>query len=217
MKNTGKKVVPGFNSNCGFTLIELMVTMAISLIILAGIYAAYQAQLRGHMTQQVVVDIQQNLRSSMHYLQRSVRMAGFGAGAGFVDDFSAYPDYDNGDVSRDATSIAFTLDADDDGVIGNAANADNELIAFRLNGTVLEKFRPSEHFAGDPDPWAVVAENIQNINFVYLDDTMGPPGTLADIRSVQITITAQPVQAIYMRASEKRPQVLNVHIRCRNL
>ena len=82
MKNTGKKVVPGFNSNCGFTLIELMITMAISLIILAGIYAAYQAQLRSHVTQQVVVDIQQNLRSSMHYLQRSVRMAGFGRGCG---------------------------------------------------------------------------------------------------------------------------------------
>ena len=178
--------------------------------------AAYQAQLRSHVTQQVVVDIQQNLRSSMHYLQRSVRMAGFGAGAGFVDDFSAYPDYDNGDVARDATSIAFTLDADDDGEIGNDANVDNELIAFRLNGTVLEKFRPSAHKAGT-DPWAVVAENIQNINFVYLDDTLTATGTMADIRSVQITVTAQPVQAIYMRASDERPQVLNVQIRCRNL
>jgi type IV pilus assembly protein PilW len=217
MKNKCKPVGLAFNNNCGFTLIELMVTLAISTIVLAGIYAAYQAQLRNHVTQQVVVDIQQNLRSSMHYLQRSIRMAGFGAGAGFVDDFSAYPSYDSSDVTRDATSIAFTIDADDDGVIGNAANADNELIAFRLNGTVLQKFRPSAHFGGDPDPWSNVAENIQNINFVYLDDTMTPTATPADIRSVQITITAQPVQAIYMRASEKRPHVLSVQIRCRNL
>jgi prepilin-type N-terminal cleavage/methylation domain-containing protein len=217
MKSKHKTAPARLNNNRGFTLIELMVTMAISVILLAGIYAAYQAQLRSHVTQQVVVDIQQNLRSSMHYLQRSIRMAGFGAGAGFVDDFSAYADYDNPDVSRDATSIAFTMDADDDGVIGNDGNVDNELIAFRLNGTVLEKFRPSAHKAGVPDPWFAVAENIQSINFVYLDDAMNPGAALADIRSVQIKITAQPVEAIYMRASEKRPQVLSVQLRCRNL
>ena len=217
MKRKYKTPPAQLTNNRGFSLVELMVTMAIATILLAGIYAAYQAQLRSHVTQQVVVDIQQNLRSSMHYLQRSIRMAGFGAGAGFVDDFSAYPDYDNPDISRDANSIAFTLDADDDGIIGNDGNVDNELIAFRLNGTVLEKFRPSAHKAGVSDPWFAVAENIQGINFVYLDDTMTATGTLADIRSVQITITAQPVEAIYMRASEKRPQVLSVQLRCRNL
>lgn len=56
-------------NNKGLTLVELMVTLAISSIVLAGIYAGYQSQLQSHITQQAVVDIQQNLRSSMYYLQ----------------------------------------------------------------------------------------------------------------------------------------------------
>ena len=61
----------------GFTLIELMVTLAISSIAMAGIYGTYRAQMKTHVTQAAVVDIQQNLRSSMFIMQRAIRMAGF--------------------------------------------------------------------------------------------------------------------------------------------
>ncbi len=61
----------------GFTLVELMVTLAVSSLALAGIYGAYRAQLESHVTQNVVVDTQQNLRNAFYILQRSLRMAGF--------------------------------------------------------------------------------------------------------------------------------------------
>lgn len=61
----------------GFTLVELMVTLAISSIALAGMYGVYKAQLQSHVTQNAVVDTQQNLRNTFYIMQRTIRMAGF--------------------------------------------------------------------------------------------------------------------------------------------
>lgn len=207
------------NSKKGFTMIELMVTMAIASIVLAGIYATYSAQVRGHATQQAVLDIQQNLRSAVYYLQRSVRMAGYGANAGFVDNFAAFIEpYKSAGASRTGTSICFTVDEDDDGEIDgtsgtNVDNVDNELIAYRLDGNnTLLQYRPSMN------TWIPIADNIQAINFRYIDGNLpsNPAPPLTEIRSVEMTITAQPVEEL-VRTSAKQAQSLTVQIRCRNL
>ena len=210
-------------TNSGVTLVELMVTLAIASIVLAGIYAGYQAQLRSHVTQQAVVDIQQNLRSSMYYLQRYIREAGLGADAGFADDLSAFPGYEHADAVLGANTIVFTSDADGDGCVDgfpdptttcttvNDDNVNNELIAFRLNGNTLERYMPA---AGT---WAAVAQNIESIEFTYLDSGMNITASAAEISSVQITLTALPVQEVYVRAAPKRPLVLSAQVQCRNI
>jgi type IV pilus assembly protein PilW len=210
----------------GFTLIELMVAMAIASIVMAGIYAAYNAQMRTHVTQQAIVDIQQSLRGAMYFMQRSIRMAGYGNCAGFEDcdsnpSFSGLIEpYASAAPAIDSSTIAFTIDADDDGQIdgtdgGNIDNVDLELIAFRLNGNTIQKYTPST------DSWEALAENIAAISFVYLDENQqplgDPPAPLTSIRSVEVSITAQPVEEVHKRASAKRPQILTAQIRCRNL
>ncbi len=49
----------------GFTLVELLVAMAISTMVMAAIYSTYHVQLRSHITQQTVVEMQQNARAAM--------------------------------------------------------------------------------------------------------------------------------------------------------
>jgi prepilin-type N-terminal cleavage/methylation domain-containing protein len=61
----------------GFSLVELMVAMAIAGFAMAGIYGVYNAQVKMHVTQSVVVDNQQNLRNAMFIIQNSIRMAGY--------------------------------------------------------------------------------------------------------------------------------------------
>ena len=73
----------------GFTLIELMVAMAISTLVMAAIYSTYRSQLRSHVTQQAMVEMQQNARAAMFIMEREIKMAGFdpddSAGAGITD------------------------------------------------------------------------------------------------------------------------------------
>ncbi|WP_136808520.1 PilW family protein [Desulfosediminicola flagellatus] len=61
----------------GFTLIELIIALTISLIIMASIYSAYLSQKRIQLAQHQVVVMQQNLRSAMTFLSSEIRMAGY--------------------------------------------------------------------------------------------------------------------------------------------
>ena len=60
----------------GFTLTELLVALAISGVVMAGIYSAYYSQQKSYVTQEQVVAMQQNLRAAMYYMEREIRMAG---------------------------------------------------------------------------------------------------------------------------------------------
>ncbi len=67
-------------SDSGFTLIELMVAMAMSSIVVGVIYSAYTVQTKIYTEQDKVAEMQQNLRAGMAYLQREARMAGYNPG-----------------------------------------------------------------------------------------------------------------------------------------
>ncbi len=65
------------DKNKGFTLTELMIAMAVGSIIMAVIYSTYQAQQKSYTTQQVAVEMQQNIRSAISLIKREIRMAGY--------------------------------------------------------------------------------------------------------------------------------------------
>ena len=179
----------------GFSLVELMVTLVISSIALAGIYGVYKGQLKSYVTQNAVVDIQQNLRNALYVLQRNIRMAGFDpcqqvrtAHADNVWDccristaFGAPTHTVRGPPPQSmptvtAPAIAFTLDANGDTVdtnntpplvagAGTIEALDTEMIAFRLSGSSIERYLPSV------SQWTPIAENIDSLLFEYLNDS----------------------------------------------
>ena len=170
----------------GFTLIELCVAMAISAMVMASIYSAYQAQLRSHITQQMVVEMHQNARAAMFAMESEIRMAG-------------YDPTGNADATvlfADDTQLVFTSDQSNpgpDGVISTSPlDEPAEMIRYTLSGGNLGRQTYT-------NPVEVVAENIEVLNFVYLDEnglrlpTPMNPGdpNLALIRSVQVTLIAK--------------------------
>jgi len=161
------------NNTAGFTLIELLIVMAIFMIVVGAMYGVFESSNRSHAIQNEVVDAQNNLRAAVGLLTRELRMAGYdstgGAGSGFV--------------TADATSIRFTMDLNNSGVIDT-----DEDVEYLLDGTNLNFIRKIYPPGGTPTS-NVIAENIQAIEFYYNDSTLTP--TLSDIKTVTVSVLAR--------------------------
>ena len=65
-------------TSCGFTLIEILVALAISGIILTGILYVFETSNKSYIVQDDVARMQQNVRMAKYYLERDLRMSGYG-------------------------------------------------------------------------------------------------------------------------------------------
>ena len=184
--NVAVRLTPGGNAQRGFTLLELVITMAISSVVVAAIYQFFYSQQRTYLTQNQVVEMQQNLRAAVYLMTRELRSAGFdptrAANAGFVTSFPEPNNLFVINYAQDKDIVAFTIDDDGDGTI--AAN-DNERIAYRLNGTTLERFSAANN------TWQPVAVNIDALNFVFLDANGNPTTDPTQFRAVEIALLAR--------------------------
>lgn len=70
-------MISAIRNRYGFTLIELMIAMVIGLIVMGSIYTMYISYQRAQVTQQLVVDMQQNGRAAIALMKREIRMAGY--------------------------------------------------------------------------------------------------------------------------------------------
>jgi len=180
-------------SQKGFSLIELLVAMAIASVLMAGIYTFYHHQLKTHVTQQEMVDMQQDARAAMYMMTREIRMAG-------------YDPQNTGATIRlaNVAEIAFDSDQDGDGVIdaderfyfGLSNDGNGDGINDADDDGVVD-LTPCNLQRGDWDasfnPVALnpLALNIDALNFVYLDGNGDVTASINTIRSVQITLVAR--------------------------
>jgi type IV pilus assembly protein PilW len=185
-------------SNQGFTMIELLVALVVSLLAMAAIYSTFLAQHRSYQVQNEAADMQQNIRTAMYYMEREIRMAG-------SNPFKSLPLSNFGIASNGAgrNSITFTEDVRGDNpgdAPDGAVDDQDENITYALNGTNLQR---TDNVVAPGVP-QMVAQNINWLDFVYLDGA-SPPNILNDyagtgdvpaanvnqIRSVEITIVAR--------------------------
>jgi type IV pilus assembly protein PilW len=154
----------------GFTLVELLVAMGISVVVMAGVYSVYFSQQKSYMAQEQIVAMQQNLRAGMTILSMDIMSAGYdpiggsplglnGTGQNFLD-FSLYDE-----ASGTTKQIQYSYDL---------KSGVTSLLRSENGGT-----------------WVPVAENIDWLNFVYLDANQGVAATAAEVRSIQVTMVAR--------------------------
>jgi len=173
----------------GFTLTELLVAMGLSAVVMASVGSIYYQQQKSFLVQEQIASAQQNLRTSMYFMEREIRSAG-------------YDPTQNANTAiqvANNNSITFQADIDGDAVIGGGETITYSLYDSGGDGdTDLGR-----NTGGGNQP---LAENIDALDFVYLDGA-SPPNVLDDdgmgnvttnidqIRSVQVTVVARTGRA----------------------
>jgi prepilin-type N-terminal cleavage/methylation domain-containing protein len=131
------------SNNKGFTLVELLISVTISVVAMAMIYAGYKSQQEAHTNERLVVDMQQNARSTLAFMRREIRMAGHNPWAwDGIDNPPTNGSIDQADPLESGTLVVqgfltvradrlnFTLDLSNNGM-GNGDDDDaNENITY---------------------------------------------------------------------------------------
>lgn len=182
--------------NCGFTLPEILITLAIGGVVMAAVMSSFYTQHRAYLVHDEVVEMQQNLRQAMDLMIREIRMAGYDptgeAGAGVVTATAGHFGFTmdlNGDGDTEDPNETLTFgfssqhDTNTDGVV-NSGSAPLGRNTGTATGTGGSGFQP-------------IAENFQALEFYYLmaDGSFTlTPTEPEDIRGVKISILAQTAQ-----------------------
>jgi len=196
----------------GFTLIELMVSLAVASIVMAAVYLMYHSQLQTNATQLATVEMSQHARAAIMLLEREIRSAGTDptgyANAGFLPATNANVIHFTRDLGGGELD---SIDNDKDGQTDEGdewydaeLNDPNENIRYALTGTSLGRE------TGGAGGLQRVADNVEVLNFVYLDASGNPTATLADTRAVQVTIIARSDNPVLMRDQTDRTVYRNL-------
>lgn len=222
----------------GFTLVELLVVIAVFSIVMTGIYSIFVRSNRAYLSQEQVVAAQQEARSALDILGREIRMAGLIAPnnqAGGLDmiNAAAYAgsaesaiEIATVDTASKTTTLAFKSDLDGDGNTDAVRyvyyHSDHATVS-RRNTLYRETATWGAGTWADPAGGEqLFLENIQslNLNYQLVDGTTSTaPADLEDIRGVVISLTAQTAIEVnpYDGGKGFRSRELVSNIQIRNL
>ncbi len=170
----------------GLTLIELIISMTVSLAIIATTYQLFHSQNKSYLNQDQAIETQQNLRAIMSVITREIQSIGYNpigrSDPGIMTQFPAPHNSFTIDYAQNKDIIAFTADYNGD---GSLTPADNEMIAYRLNGNSLERYNSADL------QWHELSDNIDALDFVYLNKDRNRTYDITEIRAVEISILAK--------------------------
>jgi len=209
----GQKAIH-FYSKTGFSLVELILAMGISLIILIAIYSVFTITSKNFTTQNATASAQQSLRTAIGLMARDIRAAG-------LDPI----DSDNFGVEHaTSTKIRVTADSiDGTGEFNGTVDETNfERITYEFQGNQIVQTLYEGTASQNPAP---LISNINNVQFSYLaadnsdlidyglSPPQVPPDELINIRTVEIEITVAEPAGIDGPVS----RTLTRRVECRNM
>jgi type IV pilus assembly protein PilW len=167
------------NNKFGFTLIEVLIAMFISLVIMGGAYMFFNSQQRQTTIQTNVSDAQQTLRAAMDFMSRDIRMAGYDlekSGEFGITDIK-FRDINDADDAAGNSFIRFSWDKDSDGTLNNDETIEYSLV----NSNAVNAITPGItdlylRFPNNGNTRDVLANNIIALGLAYAYDDSDPDG-----------------------------------------
>jgi len=193
--NSMEKNTLPISDSRGFTLIEIMIAIAIFGVISTAIYATYHSQQKAYIVQEKVVEMQQNIRAAMFFMEQDIRKIG-------------YDPLEIADAAKDSNGIGkiaelrFAYDEDGDGTI-----QDDEYIRYALKhmgggsieddglaGSTRCCLARETGIGASASGLQPVAENVEALEFVYhfndgtTDTACASQSDRENVRSIDVSI-----------------------------
>jgi len=183
----------------GFTLVEVLIAMAIVGVVMGAIYGIFVSSNRSYHTQDSVTETQQGVRIGLDFMVRDIRMAGF-------NPLGTLGTLNPGFEVSTATKLRFTADMNMSNTIDES---DRERITYEFNAG-SNSLRRCLYEGTASESWQTLIENVNALTFTYLDEN---DDGIANISTVLISMTCQGTDA----QGQNFLRTLNTRVRCRNL
>jgi len=173
----------------GFTLVEVLIAMSISLVVIMSLYSAFTLQYKNINVQEQVAEMQQSARVAMDRMIQDIRMAGYNPTRALASPAI-------GIINAAADSIQFTLDvtnAAGTGIPEGDTQDMNENITFGIftSGDIQRLGRKA--IAGGN--YQTMAEHVQSILLTYYDRNgnilTAPVSAPSEIRRIKVSLTVR--------------------------
>ena len=184
----------------GFSLIELLITLALAGVVMGAIYGVFISSNRSYRTQDNIADAQQRVRVGIDFMVDDIRVAG-------LDPLNSG---NFGIENATATNLRFTSDIDLNGVVD--APLGQERITYAYDA-VNRTLRRCLYEGTGSETWQTLIRNVSALTFNYLDGSGNVTGTLADIRQIVIILTCAATDA----QGKAINRTLSTQVICRNL
>jgi type IV pilus assembly protein PilW len=157
----------GKKTPMGYTLVELLVALAIATIAMASVYTVYSTQQKEHRSQQSTLSAQQNIRGALMVLEQEIRMIGYdpkGSKQFGITDIRRYDVVSNIADPNGQPSLGYSVDWNENGQLeGN----ENYMLRMRNDLKLRRLYLTMSIGAGGRQR---LAENIETVGFAYAVD-----------------------------------------------
>lgn len=195
MRTNTEKIV----SEKGFTLVELLIAMAIASVLLVIVFSIFNSLTRSMSGENTRVALQQGVRSAVNIMALDLRDGGLDPHNTKRFSFKR----------AEASAVSFCSDRDMDGLVENGETFTYEL---DNSGTTL---RLKDH---DDSPAQPLLSDVNALTFTYFDErgqVLNDPGeNLDEISTIEIFLSAS---ARYWGGAGNETREYRTLVKCRNL